>query len=101
MQVGNRENMSIRILSTYPQEANSATTAAFGMKKKKSDMIKGKLSHLPYQRPMAMVVDINCDDGILQGVVDLSGETGPGVNPDPVNPTPGGELSNHCSVWDT
>ena len=50
---------------------------------------------------MAMVVDINCDDGILQGVVDLSGETGPGVNPDPVNPTPGGELSNHCSVWDT
>ena len=63
-------------------------------------MIKGKVSHLPYQRPMAMVVDINCDDSILQGVVDLSGETGPGVNPDPIDPNPGVDLANHGSVWD-
>lgn len=37
---------------------------------------------------------------VMQGVTVTSGEQGGHVNPDPINPNPGGELTNHSSFWD-
>lgn len=37
---------------------------------------------------------------VMQGVTVASGEQGPIVNHDPIDPTPGGALTNHSSLWD-
>ena len=37
---------------------------------------------------------------VMQGVTVASGEQGPPVNPDPIDPTPGGALTNHSNLWD-
>ena len=40
-------------------------------------------------------------DELLQGVIEISGQPGPGVDTDnPINPDPGTELTNCSSVWD-
>ena len=57
------------------------------------------LERTGYVPPRASVVRID-SDGLMQGVVDVSGTEGPGIDPDnPVNPDdPDAGLAN-ISVW--
>ncbi len=53
-----------------------------------------------YQKPKTVVVGIQADEDMLQGIIETSGGEGPGVDPDnPVDPNEP-ELSNSTSVWD-
>ena len=52
-----------------------------------------------YVRPQIRFVSILTDDDVL-GIIETSGEPGPGVHPDdPVPPDHGTELTNSASVW--
>lgn len=52
-----------------------------------------------YQKPETVVVGIQADNDMLQGVIETSGGEGPGVDPnDPVDPDEP-ELANSTSVW--
>lgn len=53
-----------------------------------------------YERPVTDIVLLTCGEEILQGVDIQSGQQGPPVIDDPVNPDPGSELSNKSSLWD-
>lgn len=68
------------------------------MRSKVQDKAEG---HRAYTRPAIRLVLLECDDELLQGVIDVSGEPGPGVDPnqpdDPDNP----DLVGQGSVWDS
>ena len=53
-----------------------------------------------YKRPATDIVLLTIDESLLQGVVIKSGQDGPPVIDDPVNPDPGSELSNSINLWD-
>jgi len=53
-----------------------------------------------YQRPATDIVLLTIDESLLQGVDIKSGQQGPPVIDDPVNPDPGSELSNTFNLWE-
>ena len=57
--------------------------------------------HRAYAMPSIRLVLFECDDELLQGIIDVSGEPEPGVDPnqpdDPDNP----DLVGQGSVWDS
>ena len=64
-----------------------------------SSHLNAMLERAGYVPPRASVTRID-SDGLMQGVVDVSGTEGPGIDPDnPVNPDdPDAGLAN-SSVW--
>ena len=52
-----------------------------------------------YMKPETEIVLLTAQ-AVMQGVTETSGGQGPPVNHDPIDPTPGGELTNHTSLWD-
>ena len=52
-----------------------------------------------YMKPETDIVLLTAP-AVMQGVTVASGEQGPIVNHDPIDPTPGGALTNHSSLWD-
>ena len=53
-----------------------------------------------YQKPATDIVLLNIQEALLDGVVIKSGQEGPPVIDDPVNPDPGTELTNHSYLWE-
>ena len=52
-----------------------------------------------YQRPATDIVLLTVEESLL-GIDIKSGQDGPPVIDDPVNPDPGSELSNSINLWD-
>ena len=55
--------------------------------------------HRVYTRPTIRLVLLECNDELLQGVIDVSGEPGPGVDPDHPDDPDTPDLVGHGSVW--
>lgn len=52
-----------------------------------------------YKKPETEIALLTAE-AVMQGIVVVSGQNGPVVNPDPIDPTPGGELVNNFFLWE-